>query len=138
METIKGYQPVDSYVVAAVLFFVVAHVLSYVARRLSWRSHFYYFIGAISVFFPLVTIATIIQIHLGISSEDYARYITEYCAPAQDFLKPVETVSQLCGKAFAYIVYSMAMRALPIVLTIPFLYHLLLVDIPRILAKRNA
>lgn len=110
---IVGYQPTESYLLAVVIFFFSALVFFYFSIRYRWTSLFPYFFMALSVFFPLVFLSALLHVWSDASSPAHMELMSEFCLIKEDVL---------CGKAFSYLVFSMTIRALPVVLTVPFIY----------------
>lgn len=124
---ITNYQPIRSYSLGALFFFIAVTFIAVIARKLNWRNITNYSIAALGIFFPLVVLASIIRVMYGLPEATTAFYVREYC--------DITTTQHLCGPAFAHIVYSMTVRALPIVLTVPILYRLLIFSLTSLLNK---
>ena len=128
LRTIKGYQSVDSYWLGALIFFVVSHIFLHPFRVYKWKNYLFYYIGGLAIFFPLVVLASIIRVVFNLSESGFMSYTEIYC-PAIS-VERHSTGLTVCGQAFAYIVYSMTVRALPIVITIPTLYRFFYIEFP--------
>jgi len=111
-----GYQTTGSYVISSCIFFVVSLFCFYFAIKYNWNQLFPYLSMAIAVYFPLVTLSSLVKIYIGIPDDIYLLYMESFCIKAPEL--------GLCGEALAHIVFSMAIRALPLVLSIPYLYWL--------------
>lgn len=96
------------------LFFISSSIFMLIARRMSLARIRTYLITGIALFFPLVFLSSVIVL---LTAEPGARplvYKTVHCAgPDRD---------TICGAGFSLMVFSMAARALPAVLTAPLIY----------------
>jgi len=115
---LESYQSVGSTWLGALVFFLVSHIFLYMVQRYRSKGYLIYYIAGLSLFFPLVLLTSIFRISLGFSEDNFARYAEMYCATNVD----VGSIG-LCGEAFAFIVFSMTIRALPVVVTMPLLYR---------------
>lgn len=113
---ISAYQPVGSTWLGTLIFFLVSHVFLYFFQHIRTDGYLVYYLAGLSLFFPLVLLASILRVFFGFSADGFASYAEVYC--------DVESASrEICGEAFAFIVFSMTIRALPVVITIPLLYR---------------
>ena len=133
LRTVEGYQPVDSLWLGAIIFFVAFHIFLYLFKVNQWKSYLLFYIGGLAVFFPLVLLASILRIYLNLSGSAFASYTEIYC-PAIS-LDLTSDQYPICGQAFAFIVYSMTVRALPTVITIPLLYRWFNVEFPSLVNR---
>ena len=113
-QLIIGYQITESYLVSTVTFFTASLFFFYFAIKYNWNRLFPYLSMAIAVFFPLGTISSLASIYVGIPEDTYIVYMENFCAH--------KASAELCGEALAHMVLSMTIRALPLVLSIPYLY----------------
>ena len=124
---IIGYQATDSYLLSAIIFFLVSLAFFYFSIKYHWNRLFPYFAMALAVYFPLVTITSYLRIYHGLPDDITQLYLDNFCAYSES--------STLCGEAFAHMVFIKSIRALPAVLTVPYLYWLALkalnIDSPR-------
>jgi len=129
LHTIKGYQAVDSFWLGSTIFFVASHIFIHLFQAYKWKNYLFYYMGGLATFFPLVLLTSMLRVSLGVSEDSFSHYREAYCSGMY-----AESTS-ICGLAFASIVYSMTMRALPIVLTIPILYRWFYIDFPVFINK---
>ena len=113
---IGAYQPVGSTWLGALIFFLVSHVFLYFFQQFRSDGYLVYYLAGLSLFFPLVLLASILRVHFGFSDDGFEGYAVLYC-------NIENTGQELCGEAFAFIVFSMTIRALPVVVTMPLLYR---------------
>ena len=121
---LPGYTSVENDSLGLVVFFFAALIYAFYGRFMHWHDWTYYVLGALTVYFPLVFVAAAIKAIFDPSNAQLMGYAQEYCA--RD--------APACGKAFAHMVYSISLRALPTVLTAPALFWYLLFrqDQPRL------
>ncbi len=129
LQTVKGYQSVDSFWLGAIIFFIASHVFIHLFKVYRWKNHLFYYIGGLATFFPLVLLASMLRVSLNLSESSFLSYTEIYCPQLSTNETPI------CGKAFAFIVYSMTVRALPIVVTIPILYRWFYVEFPPLVER---
>ena len=115
---LEPYRSVGSTWLGALIFFLVTHVFLYIIQGIRSKGYLIYYVAGLSLFFPLVLLASIIRVTLGFSGDNFAGYAIEYCAINSD-----AGSLNLCGEAFAVIVFSMTVRALPVVVTMPLLFR---------------
>lgn len=113
---IEAYKSTGSVWLGAIIFFIVAHTFLFFFRPLRSQGYLLFYISGLSIFFPLVLLTSIFRYSLGFSTGQFEAYAEFYCA--DEFVG-----MDLCGEAFSYAVYSMTIRALPVVITIPILYR---------------
>ena len=113
---IDAYNSTGSIWLGALIFFFVTHLLLYFFQPFRTQGYFIYYIAGLSIFFPLVLLTSILRFSLGFSGNQFDAYAEFYCT---DYSAGME----LCGEAFSYIVFSMTIRSLPVVITIPLLYR---------------
>ena len=128
LKTVKGYQPVDSLWLALIFFFIASHIFIYMYRDYRIKNYLFYYFGALAVFFPLVLIATIVRVLFELSEDGFHSYIDIYCGEQAGEI-------YVCGEAFSFVVYSMTIRSLPTVITVPILYRYLYVELLVLLMK---
>lgn len=111
---ISGYEFSGSYLTGLVVFFCAATVYLHLARHNGWVNWRYYILGSLVVFFPLVFAASAIKLLVNPNAE-YIHFLNQrYCE--------IESSASLCGFAFASLVSSMSLRALPVVLSAPTMF----------------
>ncbi len=118
-QLLPGYKFSGSYGLGIVNFYISIMIFIYWTRwrrRTSWR---YYALGSLAIFFPLVFISSALTI-LFIPENALVLYFSDQYCTAKD-------ATPTCGRAFAAIIFSMSLRALPTVLTIPTLCWYLLI-----------
>jgi hypothetical protein len=113
-----GYQTTGSYLLGPGIFFIVSLFVFYFAIRYNWNQLFPYLSMAIAVYLPLVLLSSLIKIHIGLPSEVSSLYMVQLCGGGD--------ADTLCGEAIAHIAFSMAVRALPLVLCLPCVFWLAL------------
>ena len=133
LRTVEGYQPVDSLWLGAIIFFIAFHIFLHLFKVNQWKSYLRFYVGGLAVFFPLVLLASILRIYLNLSESAFASYTEIYCPAISADVASGE--SPICGQAFAFIVYSMTVRSLPTVVTIPLLYHWFNVEFPSLVNR---
>jgi len=114
---VAGYKSTGSYELGVTIFFLASSAYLYLIRNQDWSRTFPFFSTAIALFFPLVVFSSILRINIGLPESLHHFYATDFCDPVVN--------EDLCGQALAHIVFSMTIRALPLVLTVPLLYRLL-------------
>ena len=114
VNVVVGYQTAGSYFFGASIFFVASLFSFYFSVKYRWNQALPFFSIAIAVYFPLVLLSSLAKIYLGIPLDVYSAYMESFCLE--------DSGSGVCGEALAHMVFSMAIRALPLVLTIPYLY----------------
>jgi len=112
---VPGYQTTGHYEFGVAIFFLSSAVYLYLIRKQDWRRSFPFLSVAVSLFFPLVVLSSILRIQIGLPNELQAFYTDNLCISTDG--------DQLCGQALAHIVFCMTVRALPLVLTVPLLYQ---------------
>ena len=117
---LSGYVFSGNYKIGILIFFI--SMLGYVqlASWRKWNNWRYYIFGPIAVFFPLVFIASAVKTFYGSTTVLMETFAVLYCESGY--------ASYLCGKAFAAVVTSMSLRALPAVLTVPALGYFLIIS----------
>lgn len=124
---IFAYQATESYLLSAAVFFFVSLAFFYFSIKYNWNRLFPYFAMALAVYFPLVTLSSYLRIYNGLPEEVTAIYFDNFCSDSNSIT--------LCGEALAHMVFSLSIRALPTVLSVPYLYWLaiqyLKLDSPR-------
>ena len=116
---LPGYVFSGNYVLGLCIFVVVGFAYVSLAQWRMWYDWRNYMFAAVAVFFPLVFIASAISISIQPLNNMTGSFTELYCAE--------ESFYQVCGKAFAAVVSSMSLRALPAVLTVPILFYSLVV-----------
>jgi len=111
---IAGYVFSGNYTIGLVFFFCAAVVYLHLARWRRWLNWQYYIWGAVVVFFPLVFFASCVKLLLNPDGALIDTLNAHYCEP--------DIRGTLCGQAFAALVSSMSLRALPVVLTTPAMF----------------
>ena len=114
---IAGYHSTGTTIPGVIVFFVFSFIFANTARIQSWNRPLPYVTMALAIFFPLVAITSFLRLAFGLSVNVEQYYMAEYCDSSSELV--------LCGEAFSHIVYSMTVRALPIVLTVPLLFWVL-------------
>lgn len=106
------YQFSGQYLIALLLFFPFTVAFLLLGLYRGWDNWRYFIIAPVAIFLPLVFLSVSGQFLLGAENVLTLAYSELYCADSQTY----------CGKAFAYVFFSMCLRALPSVLIIPILY----------------
>lgn len=116
---LPGYVFSGNYKLGIVIFFLSALTFIYWSRWREWNNWRFYALGPIAVFFPLVFVSSSLNVLLNPGEGMISSFSVEYCDGANSV--------DVCGKAFAAVVSSMSLRALPAVFTTPvLLYQVLL------------
>lgn len=115
---LSGYVFSGNYIYGIIIFFVATMSFIYWSRWRNWNNWRFFIYGPITVFFPLVFISSSFNFLLNPTNSMIASFITAQCNEA--------TLYGACGKAFAAVVSSMSLRALPAVFTAPMLIYFLL------------
>jgi len=115
---LPGYVFSGNYKIGISVFFIMSLVYIYWANWRKWGNWRYYVFGAIAVFFPLVFMSSAVNVLINPTGSMISSYTNLYCQPAGQ--------SGVCGKAFAAVVSSMSLRALPAVLSAPALVYFFL------------
>ena len=110
---LQGYVFSGNYKYGSIIFFICAMAFIYWARWRDWNNWRFYALGPIAVFFPLVFTSSAINVLLNPGSAMVASFSDTYCSASTD----------VCGKAFAAVVSSMSLRALPAVFSTPMLLY---------------
>ena len=113
---LPGYISVEDESLGLIIFFFAALGYAFYGRWKKWYDWKYYVLGAMTVYFPLVFIAASVIVVFNPQNAQLIHYTQEYCTVEQE----------VCGKAFAHMVYSISLRAMPTVLTAPALFWFLL------------
>lgn len=129
LRTVRGYQSVDSFWLALIIFFVASHVFLHLFKVYRSKSYFLYYLGSLAIFFPLVLLAAILRVSFNLSEDGFLSYAAIYCQETQS------AELNICGEAFAFAVYSMTIRSLPAVVTVPILYRWFYVNFPTIVKQ---
>jgi len=112
---LQGYIFSGNYKYGSIIFFVAALAFIYWSRWREWNNWRFYALGPVVLFFPLVFTSSAVNVLLNPGSAMIASFTEAYC---------VSSVStDVCGKAFAAVVSSMSLRALPAVFTTPMLLY---------------
>ena len=106
------YERSGHYGMALALFFVFAAAFLLFGRARGWNNWRYFIIGPVAIFIPLVFIATSVRYLFGIENAFTSHHIATQCAGS----------TEMCGEAFAYVFFSMSLRAFPTTLIVPPLY----------------
>jgi len=116
---ISGYEFSGNYAIGMGIFFCVAVMYLHLARWRRWLNWRYYILGAVVVFFPLVFLASSVKLMFDIDGTTIYTLNLQYC--------DAENTESICGPAFAALVSSMSLRALPVVLTTPAMFWYLFI-----------
>lgn len=115
---LPGYQFSGSYGLGLIIFYLSIMVFVYWTRwrgETGWR---FYVLGSLVIFFPLVFISSSLTILINPENPLVLLLSDQYCA--------VKNTTPICGRAFAALTFGMSLRALPTVITAPFLAWYLL------------
>jgi len=126
---INGYEFSGSYLIGLGVFFCASTVYLHLARRNAWLNWRYYILGSVVVFFPLVFAASALKVFINPNAEYIYVLNKQYCE--------IEESVSLCGFAFASLVSSMSLRALPVVLTVPAMFWYMLVKSESLFRERK-
>jgi len=131
-ENIAGYEFSGNYSIGMVIFFCAAVIYLHLARWRRWLNWRYYILGAVVVFFPLVFIASSVKLIVDLDGPVIYSLNAQYCK--------VENTDSICGQAFAALVTSMSLRALPVVLTTPTMFWYLFIrpELPRLSSSKKS
>jgi len=108
------YQHSGQYRVALSIFLVVGAAFLLLGKSRGWSNWRYYIFGPIAVFLPLVFIGTSVRFIFGIENAFTAYHIVQYCSGSEE----------MCGRAFAYVFFSMSLRAAPTIFIVGPLFYL--------------
>lgn len=106
------YERSGQYGMALAIFFVFAAAFLLFGRARGWNNWRYFIIGPITIFIPLVFIATSVRYLFGIENSFTSYHMSAHCTGS----------TTMCGEAFAYVFFSMSLRAFPTTFIIPPLY----------------
>lgn len=118
-ETIAGYEYSGNYTIGMGVFFCASVVYLHLARWRRWLNWRYYILGAVVVFFPLVFLASSVKLLINADGAVIYSLNKHYCE--------TQNVNSICGQAFAALISSMSLRALPVVLTTPAMFWYLFI-----------
>jgi len=130
-ENIAGYEFSGNYALGMGIFFCASVVYLHLARWRRWLDWRYYVLGAVVVFFPLVFFASSVQLMINPDTDFIAALNADYCQSgliassigiANSTASLGSVSGPICGEAFATLVSSMSLRALPVVLTAPAMF----------------
>jgi len=113
-KNIAGYEFSGNYAIGMGVFFCAAVVYLHLARWRRWLNWRYYVLGAVVVFFPLVFLASSVKLMINPDGAFIYSLNMQYCES--------DISTSICGEAFAALVSSMSLRALPVVLTTPAMF----------------
>lgn len=113
-DHLAGYVYSGNYTIGMLIFFIASIAYLQVARLRCWVNWRYYILGSVVVFFPLVFLASSVKLLVNPSGSLITVFNELYCEP--------EYQAKICGQAFAALVSSMSLRALPVVLTTPTMF----------------
>ncbi len=118
-ENISGYEFSGNYTIGMGIFFCASVVYLHLARWRRWLNWRYYILGAVVAFFPLVFIAASVKLMIDVDGVVIYTLNAQYCE--------TNKIDSICGQAFAALVSSMSLRALPVVLTTPTMFWYLFI-----------
>jgi len=111
---LAGYVYAGKYTVGMLIFIVSALVYLRFARWRQWHNWRYYILGAVVVFFPLVFLASVANFLILPDGALISSLRGTYCG--------TDYHDRICGQAFAALISSMSLRALPVVITTPAMF----------------
>lgn len=115
---LPGYQFSGSYGLGIIIFYLSIMVFVYWTRwrgETGWR---FYVLGSLVIFFPLVFLSSSLTILFNPEHALVLILSDQYCTANNSI--------SLCGRAFSALIFGMSLRALPTVITAPFLAWYLL------------
>lgn len=115
---IQGYIVSEYYLMSDVVFFFTSYAVVYLGVKYGLKRMLPYQLFAVTMFFPLIFLTSAIRFFGELPLAEQEFYTTEICY--------AELQGLLCGEALAYMAFSMAMRALPLMLIIPGIFYYLL------------
>jgi len=113
-DHLAGYVYSGNYTIGMVIFFIASVAYLQVARWRCWVNWRYYILGSVAVFFPLVFLASSVKLLISPDGSLITVFNELYCEP--------EYQARICGQAFAALISSMSLRALPVVLSTPAMF----------------
>ena len=115
---LPGYVFSGDYKYGILIFIIASLVFLYWSRWREWKNWRYFIFGPIAFFFPLVFVSSSLTLLFNPSGSIIVSFTNTYCGTSE--------ILDVCGKAFAAVVSSMSLRALPAVLSTPLLLLLVL------------
>jgi len=106
------YEQSGEYGVALIIFFLFAAVFLLFGQVRGWDNWRYFIISPIAIFLPLVFIATSFRYAFGLENAFTSYHTALHCGAGEG----------MCGKAFAYVFFSMSLRSVPTVFLVPPIY----------------